>query len=126
MIKGIGIDIVSLPSVKSILETRNKESLNEIFTELEINLCRNSPNTLERFATRFAAKEATMKALGLGWEREGLDWTDIEVISDDKDRPSLNLIGKARKRAAELGVKQTWISLSHEENFAIALVLLEG
>lgn len=126
MIKGIGIDIVSLPSVKSILETRNKESLNEIFTELEINLCRNSPNTLERFATRFAAKEATMKALGLGWEREGLDWTDIEVTLNSNDRPLLNLIGRAKSRAKELGVRRTWISLSHEDNFAVAMVLLEG
>jgi len=126
VIKGIGIDLVCLTSINSILEARNEESLREIFTEEEVNLCRGSLNTVERFATRFAAKEATMKALGVGWEQEGLDWTEIEVISDDKDRPSLNLIGKARKRAAELGVKQTWISLSHEENFAIAMVLLEG
>lgn len=126
MIRGIGIDIVCLASVKSILEARNEESLREIFTEAEINLCRSSPNTLERFSTRFAAKEATIKALGLGWERGGLDWTDIEVNFDNSDRPILNLNGKANIRAAELGVRRTWISLSHEENFAIAMVVLEG
>jgi len=126
MIKGIGVDLVSLTSVNSILETRKGESLREIFTDEEINLCRNSLNSIERFATRFAAKEATMKAFGVGWEQDGLDWTEIEIKSDDKDRPSIHLIGKAKKMADELGIKQIWISLSHEENFAIAMVLLEG
>lgn len=126
MIKGVGIDIGCLTSINSILESHTEETLRDIYTEAEIELCRSSPNQIERFATRFAAKEATMKALGLGWESEGLDWTEIEVTSDDKDRPILNLNGKAKKRAADLGVKQTWISLSHEENFAIAMVLLEG
>jgi len=126
MIKGIGVDIVHLSAINSILETSSEESLNEIFTPEEINLCRSSPNTLERFATRFAAKEATMKALGMGWEREGLDWIEIEVVSDEKNRPSLNLIGKAQKRAHKIGVKQTWVSLSHEEKCAIAFVILEG
>ena len=126
MIKGIGVDIVCLTSINSILESHTEETLRDIYTEAEIELCRSSPNLIERFATRFAAKEATMKALGLGWESEGLDWTEIEITSDDKERPILNLNGKAKKRAADLGVKQAWISLSHEENFAIAMVLLEG
>jgi holo-[acyl-carrier protein] synthase len=126
VIKGIGVDIVCLTSINSILESHTEDTLRDIYTEAEIELCRSSPNSIERFATRFAAKEATMKALGLGWESEGLDWTEIEVTSDDKERPILNLHGKAKKRAADLDVKQTWISLSHEENFATAMVLLEG
>ena len=126
MIKGIGIDIVYLTSVQSILEAQTEDSLSEIFTKPEINLCRSSPNTIERFATRFAAKEATMKAIGLGWEKNGLDWIDIEVVSDDSDRPLLNLKGEAQRKAAQMGVKRTWVSLSHEENIAIAMVILEG
>jgi len=126
VIKGIGIDIVCIKNISAMLDARDEESIREIFTETEINFCNNSLNALGRFATRFAAKEATMKALSLGWEKEGLDWIEIEVISDEKDKPSLNLSGKARIKAAELGVKQTWVSLSHEEDFAVALVLLEG
>ncbi len=126
MIKGIGVDIVCLASVNSILQSHTEGTLRDIYTEAEIELCRSSPNSIERFATRFAGKEATMKALGLGWESEGLDWTEIEITADDKGRPILNLHGKAEKRAADLGVRQTWISLTHEENFATAMVLLEG
>ena len=103
MIKGIGVDIVCLTSINSILESHTEETLRDIYTEAEIELCRSSPNLIERFATRFAAKEATMKALGLGWESEGLDWTEIEVTSDDKERPILNLHGKAKERVKERG-----------------------
>lgn len=62
----------------------------------------------------------------IGWEIDGLDWIEIEIKSDKIDRPSLNLIGKARERATELGVERTWVSLSHEEDIAVALVILEG
>lgn len=126
MIKGIGVDIVHLTTVQTMLEVQTEESLREIFTEAEIYLCRSSPNTIERFATRFAAKEATMKALGLGWQKDGIDWTEIEVTLDDNDRPLLNLKGGAQIKAAELGVQKSWISLSHEEGIAIAMVILEG
>jgi len=125
MIKGIGIDIVYLSTIQSLLDAQTEESLRDVFTESEINLCRTSPNALERFATRFAAKEATMKALGLGWEEGGIDWTDIEVVSDEHDKPLLKLAGEAQIRAESMGVQTAWLSLTHEENIGIAMVVLE-
>ena len=126
MIKGIGIDIVYLVTIQSMLQAQMEESLRDVFTEEEINLCRSSPNTIERFATRFAAKEATMKALGLGWHENGVDWTEIEVTYDGSDRPLLRLTGEAQAKAMELGVHKTWLSLTHEENIGMAFVILEG
>lgn len=125
MIKGIGIDIVYLSTIQSLLDAQTEESLRDVFTESEIDLCRTSPNTLERFATRFAAKEATMKALGLGWEKGGIDWTDIEVVSDEHDKPLLKLGGEAQVKAESMGVQTAWLSLTHEENIGIAMVVLE-
>ena len=125
MIKGIGIDIVYLSTIQSLLDAQTEESLRDVFTESEIYLCRTSPNALERFATRFAAKEATMKALGLGWEEGGIDWTDIEVVSDEHDKPLLKLAGEAQIRAESMGVQTAWLSLTHEENIGIAMVVLE-
>lgn len=125
MIKGIGIDIVYLSTIQSLLDAQTEGSLRDVFTENEIDLCRASPNALERFATRFAAKEATMKALGLGWEKGGIDWTDIEVVSDEHDKPLLKLGGEAQVKAESMGVQSAWLSLTHEENIGIAMVVLE-
>lgn len=125
MIKGIGIDIVYLSTIQSLLDAQTEESLRDVFTESEIDLCRTSANALERFATRFAAKEATMKALGLGWEKGGIDWTDIEVVSDEHDKPLLKLGGEAQVKAESMGVRTAWLSLTHEENIGIAMVVLE-
>lgn len=126
MIKGIGIDIVYLSTIQSLLDAQTEGSLRDVFTENEIDLCRASPNALERFATRFAAKEATMKALGLGWEKGGIDWTDIEVVSDEHDKPLLKLGGEAQVKAESMGVQAAWLSLTHEENIGIAMVVLEN
>lgn len=125
MIKGIGVDIVYLSTIQSLLDAQTEESLRDVFTESEIDLCRTSPNTLERFATRFAAKEATMKALGLGWEKGGIDWIDIEVVSDEHDKPLLKFGGEAQVKAVSMGVQTAWLSLTHEENIGIAMVVLE-
>ena len=125
MIKGIGVDIIYLSTIQSLLDAQTEESLRDVFTENEIDLCRASPNALERFATRFAAKEATMKALGLGWEKGGIDWTDIEVVSDEHDKPLLKLGGEAQVRAESMGVQMAWLYLTHEENIGIAMVVLE-
>ncbi len=126
MLKGIGIDVVYLDVIKTMVEARSGESLRDIFTDAEIDLCQSSPNMVERFATRFAAKEAAMKALGVGWQADGLDWTDIEVTNDDANKPSLTLKGAAELKAKELGVQKVWLSLTHEENIGLALVVLEG
>ena len=126
MLKGIGIDVVYLDVIKTMVEARSGEALRDVFTDAEIALCRSSPNSVERFATRFAAKEAAMKAFGLGWQADGLDFTDIEVTNDDNNRPSLLLKGEAELKAKEFGIQKIWLSLTHEENVGVALVIFEG
>jgi holo-[acyl-carrier protein] synthase len=126
MIKGIGIDVVFLDMIKTMVEASSEDAVRDVYTDAEIELCRSSPNVIERFATRFAAKEAAMKAFGLGWQANGFDFTDIEVTSDDTNRPSLLLRGEAERKAKEMGIRNVWLSLSHEENVGVAMVILEG
>ena len=76
-------------------------------------------------AARFAAKEAGMKAFGLGW-RDGLTWHDFEVVRDPLGRPDLVLSGRAAELAAARGIKAVHLSYSHDGDYAVATVILEG
>jgi holo-[acyl-carrier protein] synthase len=82
-------------------------------------------NKFERYAGRFAAKEATMKALGTGWRR-GVRWRDIEVIREPSGKPSLSLKGAAKRIAEDLGVKNISLTITHGWNLALAEVILEN
>jgi holo-[acyl-carrier protein] synthase len=82
-------------------------------------------NRFERYAARFAAKEAGMKAIGTGW-RGGITWHDFEVTNLPSGKPTLAFHGKAAEVAARLGVKQVSLSLTHTAETGMAFVLLEG
>lgn len=79
---------------------------------------------MERYAARFAAKEAGMKALGTGWRR-GVRWQDFEVVNLPSGRPTLRLHGKAKEYAERMGVANIALSLTHTREQAFASVLLE-
>jgi len=87
--------------------------------------CEQFRNKYERYAGRFAVKEAAMKALGTGWSR-GVRWVDVEVVRQRGGRPSLALRGEARKIADALGVKNIAVSITHTSEQAIAQVIFEG
>jgi len=87
--------------------------------------CDSKANRVERYAARFAAKEAAMKAIGTGWNH-GVAWRDIEVVRAPGGRPTLTLHGKAAEFAAKLGTKHIAVSLSHTAEQAIAHVILEA
>ncbi|HEX3820803.1 MAG TPA: 4'-phosphopantetheinyl transferase superfamily protein, partial [Candidatus Sulfotelmatobacter sp.] len=87
--------------------------------------CDSKANRAERYAARFAAKEAAMKALGTGWNH-GVRWQDCEVIRKAGGRPTLSFHGKAGEFAAKLGVKNIALSLTHTEEQAMAQVILES
>ena len=125
MIVGTGIDIAEVPRIRSSIERFGDRFLRRIFTEGERRYCDSKANRVERYAARFAAKEAAMKALGTGWNY-GVRWQDCEVTRKPGGRPTLAFHGKAGEFAAKLGVKNIALSLTHTEEQAMAQVILEG
>lgn len=125
MIVGIGVDIVEVGRIERALELYGERFVRRVFTEQEAAYCRQAARPPERFATRFAAKEAALKALGTGW-RKGLRLLDVQVSNDPLGAPSLTLIGGALERSRALGVTNIHVSLSHQAEYAIAQVILEG
>jgi len=124
MIVGTGIDIAEVPRIRHSIERFGERFLLRIFTAGEIRYCDAKANRAERYAARFAAKEAAMKALGTGWNY-GVRWRDCEVVRMPGGRPTMSFHGKAAEFAARLGVKRAALSLSHTAEQAIAQVILE-
>ncbi len=125
MIVGTGIDIAEVPRIAESIERFGDRFLHRVFTEEEIGYCDSKANRAERYAARFAAKEAAMKALGTGWSR-GIRWRDIEVFRQPGSRPTIRFHGKAAEFAALLKVKNVALSLSHTPEQAVASVILES
>jgi holo-[acyl-carrier protein] synthase len=124
MILGIGVDLVDVNRIEAIIYRWQQRFLKRVFTDVEIRYCNNKKNPAQRFATRFAAKEAFIKAL-FPKNQEGICYRDIEI--DQKDnRPAVNLYGTVKEAATQMGVKRTHVMLSHDGNYSIANVILEG
>lgn len=118
----VGIDLCDVRAIERSIEQFGERFLRRICTEGELAYCTSSPHaTAERVAARFAAKEACRKVLGAGppW------WTSIEVVRDANGRPGLVLHGDAARHAAEHGITQLAVSLTHEENLAGAVVMAD-
>ena len=118
---GIGTDITEIGRVEQMMKKHGEFFLRRVFTSAEARYCDSGKKSGERYAARWAAKEAVMKALGTGWS-EGVGWTEIEVLRDAAGRPTLNLTGGAKKEADALGITDWQISLSHCELYAVAFV----
>ena len=125
MIVGTGIDLTEVPRIAAAIERFGDRFLRRVFTEGEIRYCDSKANRMERYAARFAAKEAALKAIGTGWRR-GVSWTDVEVRREPGGRPTLAFHGKAAEFAAKLGVKHAALSLTHTKEQAMAQVILEN
>jgi holo-[acyl-carrier protein] synthase len=125
LIVGLGVDIAEVPRIQAAIERRGEAFLRRVFTPDEIAYCERFKNRFERYAGRFAAKEAAMKALGTGWRR-GIRWIDLEVVREQSGRPTLALAGEAAKIAAGLGVKRISLSITHTEAQALAQVIFES
>ncbi|MBA4395295.1 MAG: hypothetical protein C0407_17225 [Desulfobacca sp.] len=124
MIYGIGIDLVKMPRIQAAMETWGERFQKKIYTEKERALCLSKPHPTRYWAMRFAAKEAFSKAIGLGM-RQGVYWKDIEVTSNSLGKPGLILHGRAREICLEAGIKNTFLSLTDEDGYAMAVVVLE-
>lgn len=111
--------------MREAIERHGQRLLDRVFTGREIAYAERKANRYERYAARFAAKEAGMKALGTGW-RGGLGWRDLEVTNLPSGRPTLAFHGKAAEIAAKLCVRNISLSLTHTATEAMAMVILES
>lgn len=125
MIVGTGVDIAETRRIQESLERYGDRFRNRVYTPAEIAYCESCKNRAERYAARFAAKEAAFKALGTGW-RGGVRWVDVEVTHCPSGKPELVLRGRAEQTARELGVRRMAVSLSHADHYAVALVIFES
>jgi holo-[acyl-carrier protein] synthase len=126
MILGTGIDLCEVARIRKAIQSAHGQRLVErVFTAREIAYAQERANLYERYAARFAAKEAGMKALGTGW-RGGIAWQDLEVINLPLGRPTLVFHGKAAERASKMGVARVSLSLTHTAEQAMAMVILES
>lgn len=124
MIVGSGVDIAEVGRIEEAARRHGERFLRRVFTAAEIAYCERRKNRFERYAARFAAKEAGMKALGVGW-RGGITWHDLEVVNLPGGQPTLRLSGVAAGVAEKLRVRHVALSLTHTPAQALAQVILE-
>ena len=113
-----GVDAIEIDRVRKTLGRHPQRFLRRVYTELEIAYCR---GRIGELAVRFAAKEATMKALGTGVR--GIGWRDIEVLPDRRGKPLVYLHGRAVERARQIGMGQPEVSMTHSDLLALAFVV---
>ncbi len=124
MIVGTGVDLAEVSRIRSSFERFGERFRDRVFTPLEIAYVEKKANKYERYAGRFAAKEAGMKAIGTGWKR-GVTWHDFEVVNLPSGRPTLKLSGAAAEVANQLGVTAILLSITHTSELGMAHVILE-
>jgi holo-[acyl-carrier protein] synthase len=125
MIVGTGVDIVETERIAQAFERHGERFSRRLYTPGEIDYCERFKNKAERYAARFAAKEAAFKALGTGWG-EGVRWLDVEVTHQPSGKPELLLTGRAGQLARELGVARTAVTISHSDRYVVAQVIFES
>jgi len=125
VILGVGIDIAEVDRIRSAIDRHGQRFLERVYTPGEIAYVERKANRFERYAGRFAAKEAGMKAIGTGWKR-GVRWRDFEVANLPSGKPTLRLHGEAARVAEGLGVKVVSLSITHTAALGMAHVILEG
>ncbi|MBP6820632.1 MAG: holo-ACP synthase [Acidobacteria bacterium] len=128
MVAGIGVDIADIQRIKNSLDEFGERFRNRVFTSDEIAYCEQFTNQaakVERYAARFAAKEAARKALGAATPLKSLSWQEVEIISSTEGAPQLRFHGRAAELIASLKITNSHVSLSHAPEHAIAFVVLE-
>ncbi|MGA9565570.1 MAG: holo-ACP synthase [Candidatus Korobacteraceae bacterium] len=125
MIVGTGIDIAEVDRVAKTIARFGRRFTERVFTADEIDYCESKANKIERYAARFAAKEAAMKAIGTGWSR-GVTWQSVEVRRLPGSRPTMAFHGRAGEFFSKLGAVRAHLSLTHTEQYAMAVVILES
>jgi holo-[acyl-carrier protein] synthase len=124
MIVGTGVDLCEVGRIRASFERFGERFRNRIFTPFEIAYVERKANRFERYAARFAAKEAGMKAIGTGWKR-GVTWHDFEVTNLPTGKPTMHFHGIAARVAEALKVRNVSLSMTHTAEMAMAQVILE-
>ena len=114
----VGIDLIAISRVQRVLDRHDERFLRRVYTPEEVAFCR---GRVPELAARFAAKEAVMKALGTG--ARGLAWREIEILPNRRGKPLIYLHGRARQRGETIGVRALDVSLTHDADLAIAVVV---
>jgi holo-[acyl-carrier protein] synthase len=125
MIVGLGLDIAEVDRIEAAIRRHGTPFLERLYTPSELAYCERYKDKFERYAARFAAKEAVMKALGTGWSR-GVRWRDIEVEREPSGKPTIRLEGVAAQIAQRMGVRNISLSITHSGNLALAQVIFES
>ena len=122
-----GVDIVEISKLKKVF-TKNKDFAEDIFTEKEREYCLSKKDPFPHFAARFAAKEAGLKALGMGMSGTGIDnsFQEIEIVRSKSGKPELFLSGWTGNISRKKNINQLTVSLSHSAEYAVATVMMTG
>jgi holo-[acyl-carrier protein] synthase len=121
---GVGVDIIETERIERSLERFGERFLHRVFTDGEIAYCQSMKYPARHFAARFAAKEAVSKAFGTGIGK-AMGWRDIDVRKKTSGEPFVVLDGSAKSLADERNIRSVWISLSHTNHHAVAMIALE-
>ena len=123
MIIGIGVDLVDVGRMERIIFRWQDNFLRRIFTDSEIKYCNNKKDPAQRFASRFAAKAAVIKALFV--KGDAPNYKEIE-IGQEQSRPAVRFSGSAKSTAENQKVKNVHLMVAHDGNYSVANVILEG
>jgi holo-[acyl-carrier protein] synthase len=121
LIFGIGTDLIETSRIAKAVQ--NQKFLSRVFSQTELEYCHKKTQA-QCLAARFAAKEAFMKALGTGWTA-GVSFSEIQLVNNEKGKPTLQVSGKTEKILTKLGIKSIHVSVSHIKEYALAYVILE-
>ena len=126
MIYGSGIDIIEIRRIQNSLDRHSGRFEERVFTSEEIAYCRSKAYPARHFAARFAVKEATFKAFGTGMNG-GVSWKELEVFNEKASgKPILKMTGKGLELFENLKLKSIHISISHDDQYAIAQAIAEA
>ena len=120
-----GIDLVDCDRIQKMLTRHEARFLDRVFTPREQAYSAQTQNRVERLAGRFAAKEAVLKLIGMGW-RDHIAWTDVEVVNNPKGQPEVTLSGQVRDIAEQMGIERVSLSITHTASLAIASAVALG
>jgi len=124
MIVGLGIDLCEVRRIEELHTRYGDRFLQRIFTDDERSRCRNPRRIYECLAGRFAAKEASLKALGTGLAL-GIAWRDVELVGGESQRPSMRFSRRAGEIFDARGATHSHVSITHDAGFAVAVAILE-
>ena len=121
---GIGTEIVECVRIAKMIETHGEQFLQRVYTPCEIEFCMGRASAMQHFATRWAAKEAVMKAIRC--HNQGIRWPEIEVVVTEGEGPAIELAGVASLWAEQYGVERFLVSLGACRTHATAYVIAVG